>query len=160
MKLKETQPFYLGIKLTKRLLYQRLLRYGILREVSVSYFFLMIITLMLWRVFSEALTSSGYKHKNKTFRQKVLLHLSYLALKTYWIIHLGNQRHDSLTMAVLSFTKVTPWFASKESWTANQKYSETRLTFVCHLSKAISVKTMLFYISCCLKKHIKCLRFL
>ena len=45
----------------------------------------------------------------------------------------------------------------RESWTANQQFSETRLPFVCNLTKAISVKTMLFDISCCLKKHINCL---
>ena len=39
----------------------------------------------------------------------------------------------------------------RDGWTANQQSSESTLPFLCHLSKAIFVKTMLFYISCCLK---------
>ena len=57
VKLKRTQLLYLVIKLKKLLLYERFVRDVKLREVSVSYFFVLLTTMMLSEIFSEALMS-------------------------------------------------------------------------------------------------------
>ena len=59
MKLKKTQLFYL------------------LRETSVSYFFALINTPTLWRILSIS------SKRNCKLSQKVLLHLCYIASKTF-----------------------------------------------------------------------------
>ena len=62
MKLKETQLLYLVIKLMKPFV----VRDEKLRELLVSYFFVLIITLMLSKIFTEALSLSD-KRNHKTF---------------------------------------------------------------------------------------------
>ena len=57
--------------------------------MAVSYFFVLIITLMLLRIFSGALMSISNTHNYKTFT-KVLLHVCYIASKTFGIIHLAS----------------------------------------------------------------------
>ena len=63
MKLKKTELFYLGIKLMKSFAVpdERL------REVSVLYFFVQRITLMLSTISSEPLMSISNKHNYTTF---------------------------------------------------------------------------------------------
>ena len=85
--------------------YQKLTRDEKLREISVSYLFLLIIALMLSRVFNEPLPSISDKHNYKTFAKSPpvsLLHDIENILNFSW-----GKCHDSLTMAALSFTKST-----------------------------------------------------
>ena len=71
IKLKKTQLFYLVIKLMK------LVRDEKLREVSVSYFFVWRITLMLSRISGEPLMSISNKYNCKTFSKSPTASLLY-----------------------------------------------------------------------------------
>ena len=71
MTLKETQLFYLFIKLTKPFAVQD----EELREVSVSYFLVLIIALMLSKIFSQPLMSISNRHNYKTFTKRPLASL-------------------------------------------------------------------------------------
>ena len=76
-----------------------------LKEVLVSYFFVLIITLMLSKIFSEALTSISNKFHSKTFtksRPASLLHCIENILN-----HSSGKYCENLTKAALSFTKST-----------------------------------------------------
>ena len=53
-----------------------------LRGVSVSYFLVLMITLMLSRIFSEAIMFISDKHSLK-LSQKLSLRLCYIASKTF-----------------------------------------------------------------------------
>ena len=90
----------------KLLLYQRLVRGEKLEEVSASDFFVLIITLMLSKLFGEALyISISNKHSYKTFTKSPpasLLHCIKNVLN-----HSSGKCRDSLKMAALSFTKPT-----------------------------------------------------
>ena len=107
MKLKKTQLLYLVIKLTKPLVYQRLVRDEKLREVLVSYFFVLIITLILPRIFSEALMSISNKHNYKNFNKKVLAPASLLHYTENILNQPSRKCRDCVTMTALSFTKST-----------------------------------------------------
>ena len=94
MKLRKTQLFYL--------MYQGLVRDEKLRELSVSYFFVLSITLMLSRISSEALTSISNKHNHKTFSKSPPASLIHCIGNI--LSHSSWKWGDSLTMAALSFT--------------------------------------------------------
>ena len=97
MNLKETQLFYLVIKLT---------RDKKQRNVLLSYFFVVIITLMLSRVFSEVLMSISDKHNHKTFTKCPPASLLYCIESI--LSHSSGKCGNSLSsMAALSFTKST-----------------------------------------------------
>ena len=107
MKLKKTQLFCLVIKLAKPFavfprLYQMLMRDENLREVSVLNIFVLIITLMLSRIFSEALISISNKHSYKIFTES--RPTSFLHCVENILNHSSGKCRDSLTMAALSFT--------------------------------------------------------
>ena len=105
MKLKKTQLFHLVIKLMKPFVAPRLVRDEELRELSVSYFFVRRITLMmLSRISSEPLMSISNKHNNKTFSKSP--HASLLHCIGNILSHSSGSGkwRDSLTMAALSFT--------------------------------------------------------
>ena len=73
-----------------------------LREVSVSYFFVRRITLMLSRISSELLMSISNKHNYKTFSESPA---AYLLHCTGNILSYSSEKwRDFLTMAALSFT--------------------------------------------------------
>ena len=81
-----------------------------LREVSVSYYFVLRIALMLSRIFSEPLTSISNKHNYKTFSKSPpasLLHCIENILS-----HSSRKCRDSLTMAAVSFTFVQYLFTN------------------------------------------------
>ena len=85
--------------------YRRLVRDEQLRDVSVSYFFVLIIALMLSKVFSEAHMSLSNKRNYKSFTKDPpvsLLHCIENVLN-----HSSGKCHDSLTMAALNLTKST-----------------------------------------------------
>ena len=71
------------------MLYQRLARDEKLIELLVSCFLMLIITLMLSRIFGEALMSLSDKQTTK-LSQKVLLHFFHITSKTSSIIDLGS----------------------------------------------------------------------
>ena len=107
--LKKTQLLYLVNKFTKPYekpkAYQRLVRDEKLREGSVPCFFVLIITLMLWRNISEAFMSISKKHNHKTFTRNPpasLLHCIENILNRS-----SGKCRDSLIMAALIFTKST-----------------------------------------------------
>ena len=78
-----------------------------LREVSVSKFFLLIITLMLSRIVSDCTykMSVSNKHNYKTFTKSPPS--SSLHCIENILNHSSGKCHDSLTMAALRFTKST-----------------------------------------------------
>ena len=76
-----------------------------MKEVLASYFFVLIITLMLSRIFSEARKFIANKHNYKTFTKSPPASLLHY-IKNILNHSSGNYR-DSLTMAALSFTKST-----------------------------------------------------
>ena len=70
VKLKKRQLFYLVIKLSSLLLHQGFVGDEKLRDVSVFFrTFVLRITLMLSRIFSEPLMSVSNKHNYKTFSE-------------------------------------------------------------------------------------------
>ena len=73
-----------------------------LREVSVSYFFILRITLRLSRIFSEPLMSISNKHKYRTFSKSPPASLSHYIKNV--LSDSSGKCHDSLTMAALTFT--------------------------------------------------------
>ena len=84
-------------------MYQRLVRDEKRREISVSYFFVRINTLLLSRIFSQALRSISNKHNYKTFTKNPpasLLHCIENILN-----HSSWKSPDPLTIAALSFAK-------------------------------------------------------
>ena len=102
MKLKTRQLFYLVIKLMKPFAVPRACNDEKLREVSLSYFFVRRIILMLSRISSEQLMSISNKHNYKTFSKSPpasLLHYIGNSLR-----HSSGKWRNSLTMAALSFT--------------------------------------------------------
>ena len=105
MKLKMAQLFYLVIKLMKPFAVPN----EKLREVSVSYFFVRRITLMLSRISSEPpLLSISNKHNFKIFFKSPpasMLHCIRNILS-----HSSGKWRNSLTMAALSFTNHAPSF--------------------------------------------------
>ena len=106
MKLKEAQLFDLVIKLTKPFAVPKACaRDGKLKEVLVSYLFVLIIKLKISRIFSEALVSVSNRHNYKTSTKgppASLLHCIENILN-----HSSGKCHDSLSMAALSLTKST-----------------------------------------------------
>ena len=102
MKFKNTQLFYLVIKFMKPFAVPRACTDEKLREVSVSYFFILRITLMLSIIFSEPLMSVSNKHKYKTFSKSPPASLSH-CIKNI-LSHSSGKCRDSLTVAALSFT--------------------------------------------------------
>ena len=86
-------------------MYQRPVRDEKLREVSVSYFFALINTPVLSRIFSQALLSISNQHNYKTFTKHFpafLLHYIENILN-----HSSGKCLDSLTISVVSFTKLS-----------------------------------------------------
>ena len=75
------------------------------KERSRKPIFVLIITLMLSRIFSEALTSISNKHKYTTFTKSPPA--SLLHCIEYILNHSSGKCRDSLTTAALSFTKST-----------------------------------------------------
>ena len=73
-----------------------------LREVSVSYFFVRRITLMLSRISSEPLMSISNKHNYKTFSKRPTASLLHCIGNI--LSHSSGKWRDSLTVAALSFT--------------------------------------------------------
>ena len=102
MKLQKIQFFYLVIKLMKPLLYQELVRNEKLRDVSLSYFVVRRITLMLSRISSEPLMSISNKHNYKTFSKRPTASLLHCIGNI--LSHSSGKWRDSLTVAGLSFT--------------------------------------------------------
>ena len=86
-------------------MYQGLVRDEKLREVSVSYFFVLIIKLMLSRIFSEALISISNKHNYKSFTESSPASLLHYIEKL--LNHLSGKCRDSLTMTALSLIMST-----------------------------------------------------
>ena len=87
------------------MLYQRLVQDEKLRKLLASYFLVLIFTLMLSKIFSEALSLSD-KHNYKTFTKfppGSLLH----CIENIFNIYLGSGVILGLTMAAQSFTKST-----------------------------------------------------
>ena len=83
-------------------MYQGLVPDEKLREVSVSYFFVQRITLMLSRISTEPPMSISNKHNYKTFLKS--LPASLLNCIGNILSHSSGKWRDSLTMAALSFT--------------------------------------------------------
>ena len=81
----------------KPFVYEGLVRDEKLRELSVSYFFVLRITPMLSRIFSEPLMFISNKHSYKTFSKGPPENI---------LSHSSGRCPDSLTMAALSFTFV------------------------------------------------------
>ena len=94
MKLENTQLFFLVIKLTKPLAVSK-----------VPHLFVLIITLMLSKIFNEALVLVSNQHNYKTFTKSPpasLLHCIETILN-----HSYGKCRDSLKMAALSSTMST-----------------------------------------------------
>ena len=89
MKLKKTQLFYLVIKLMKPFA----VRDEKLRELFVSYFSVLIITLMLSKIFAEALSLND-KHNHKTFTKSPPASLWHCIENI--LNHLSGKCRDSL----------------------------------------------------------------
>ena len=71
----------------------------------MSYFFVLIITLMLSRIFSEAVMFISDKRNLKTFTESLPASLSHCIENI--LNHSPEKCCNSLTMAALSFTKST-----------------------------------------------------
>ena len=117
---------------------------GIKRELRTQLRTIMAIEISIYRF------ASPYG-KTWRFYQNKLLHLQNaqtiykiilceVVMQRIWTMSV--QRAICTATCILIF-KVTPWFASNATRKLNSKpkSSETGLAFVCHLSKAISVKT-------------------
>ena len=74
------------------------------REVSMSYFFVRRITLMLSRISSELLISSSKRYNYKTFSESPTASLLHCIGNT--LSYSSEKWRDSLTMAALSFAFV------------------------------------------------------
>ena len=97
--LKKTQFFYFVMELTKPFAVPKACTRK-LREILVSYFFVLIITLLL-RIFGEALMSISNKHNYATFTKSPPASLLHRIKNS----HSSGKCCDLLKMAALSFTK-------------------------------------------------------
>ena len=101
----------LGCQVKEDWLFQRLARDEKLREVSVSNFFMLAITLIIIDIIIRVTNTELQNFHKKSFIIKTLLIHIYASLASllHWIKtilnHSSRKCHDILTVAALSFTK-------------------------------------------------------